>query len=191
MPFAWARRSRRFACRAGPCLCRGDRCLRVPPLLPADVPILPEVLRKAGYFTFGTGKWHNGSASFARGFDGGDTIFFGGMGDQFKMNVQPFDPAGKYPKSTIQVAGKHSATLFTDSAEKFLTNAKRRQTVLLLRCLHGSTRSADCPGRICEEIRPGQDGVAEELFAGASVQQRRDERPRRSNSPPGRAAKTK
>ena len=31
--------------------------------------------------TFGTGKWHNGTESYARSFSAGDTIFFGGMSD--------------------------------------------------------------------------------------------------------------
>src|SRR5687767_9442415 len=74
------------------------RSLHRVPVNLADTPTLPEIFGKSGYATFGTGKWHNGPASYARAFQDGDTIFFGGMSDQFKVNVQPFDPNGKYPK---------------------------------------------------------------------------------------------
>src|SRR5262245_42450882 len=45
--------------------------------------MLGEVLRRAGYATFGTGKWHNGSGSYARSFSNGAEIFFGGMEDHW------------------------------------------------------------------------------------------------------------
>lgn len=43
--------------------------------IPADHAMFPEVLLSRGYTTFGTGKWHNGPASFARCFSvGGERI---------------------------------------------------------------------------------------------------------------------
>ncbi len=88
--------------------------------IPAEAPIWTEVFQKAGYATFGVGKWHNGPRSYARGFAGGGTVFFGGMSDQSKVRVQDFDPAGKYGKDRERVGEKFSTELFTDTAIRFL-----------------------------------------------------------------------
>lgn len=87
-----------------------------------NAPTWPEVFRKAGYHTVGIGKWHNGPASYARSFEGGGPIFFGGMGDQNKVQFQPFDPSGKYPKTNLKTGTAYSTTLFTDAAVDFLNN---------------------------------------------------------------------
>lgn len=47
--------------------------------LKTDYPLWAEHFRNHGYATFGTGKWHNGSDSFARSFSHGDAVFLGGM----------------------------------------------------------------------------------------------------------------
>lgn len=109
--------------------------------IPAAHVMLPELLRGAGYDTFGTGKWHNGAAAFARCFSHGDQIFFGGMDDHWNVPVCRFDPAGNYPeprphpfdpgtgdgdvemqlKSYDHVAaGTHSSELFAGAAIEFL-----------------------------------------------------------------------
>ncbi|MFQ8600584.1 MAG: sulfatase-like hydrolase/transferase [Oscillospiraceae bacterium] len=55
--------------------------------IPPEHTTLAEVFAQAGYTTFGTGKWHNGTPSFARGFSSGDNIFFGGMWDHWNVPV--------------------------------------------------------------------------------------------------------
>lgn len=47
--------------------------------LQTDTPLWAEHFRDAGYKTFGTGKWHNGDASFVRSFSHGDAVYLGGM----------------------------------------------------------------------------------------------------------------
>jgi len=109
--------------------------------IPPEHVMLPELLRQAGYSTFGTGKWHNGTESYARGFSDGAEIFFGGMEDHWNVPACDFDPTGKYPaprersmKKEIQgakdirlqeiydhiAAGTHSSELFCDAAIDFL-----------------------------------------------------------------------
>ncbi|HID07742.1 MAG TPA: DUF4976 domain-containing protein, partial [Armatimonadetes bacterium] len=90
------------------------------PLDLANTLTMPEFLRDAGYITFGTGKWHNGATSFARGFTTGAKIFFGGMSDHLKVPVYDFDPTGKYPKEKCYIGEKFSSELFSDAAIKFL-----------------------------------------------------------------------
>ena len=86
--------------------------------------LFPEVLGKAGYHTFATGKWHNGEHSFGRTFNHGENIFFGGMSDHLKVPVADFDPQGIYPKDQRHIGEKFSSELFTDSALKFLQQQK-------------------------------------------------------------------
>ncbi len=99
---------------------------------PASVPdsekrpfvTFPEGLRKAGYTTFGTGKWHNGPAIYNRSFSHGENIFFGGMSNHLKVPVNDYDPSGRYPKEKLRIGEKFSSVLFADSAIKFLNGRK-------------------------------------------------------------------
>lgn len=84
--------------------------------------LYPEILRKAGYRSFGTGKWHNGPATYARCFTDGANIFFGGMSDHLQVPIQDFDPSGAYPKSRQRMGEKFSSELFSDAAVQFLEN---------------------------------------------------------------------
>ena len=79
----------------------------------------PETFRKAGYTTFGTGKWHNRPPSFARSFSAGANIFFGGMSNHLQVPVHDFDPTGEY-SGKPRVGEKFSSELFSDGAVKFL-----------------------------------------------------------------------
>jgi arylsulfatase A-like enzyme len=93
--------------------------------IPPEQRMLPEVLREAGYVTFGTGKWHNRRGPFARSFTAGANIFFGGMSDHYQVPINDFDAAGEYPKEArYRREGKHSSELFSDAAIEFLQSYK-------------------------------------------------------------------
>jgi arylsulfatase A-like enzyme len=104
-------------------LMSGRTLYRAPVDLPAPLPLLPEVLRKAGYTTYAVGKWHNGRASFHRAFAGGENIFFGGMADHRRVPVHAYDPTGRYAGKP-KPGGKFSSELFADSAVRFLRSHK-------------------------------------------------------------------
>jgi arylsulfatase A-like enzyme len=107
--------------------------------IPPDHITLGEHLQTAGYETFGTGKWHNGTDSYARSFSDGAEIFFGGMNDHWNVPACHFDPAGRYGHdrpicpdafysnrvlhfiSDHTQPGKHSTDLFADATIDFLT----------------------------------------------------------------------
>lgn len=93
--------------------------------------LFPEVFRKNGYRTFGTGKWHNGEALYARSFTDGGNIFFGGMSDHLKVPVADFDPSGRYPKDKRYPGAKFSSELFSDSAVDFLDHYKSDDPFLM------------------------------------------------------------
>ncbi|MFP4510923.1 MAG: sulfatase-like hydrolase/transferase [Spirochaetaceae bacterium] len=106
--------------------------------IPAGHTLLGEVLKEAGYTTFGSGKWHNGPEAFARSFSDGDEIFFGGMADHWNVPAFHYDPSGAYdsklpyitdPMKTNEIKyrhadhisnGRHSSDLIADAAEAFL-----------------------------------------------------------------------
>jgi len=106
--------------------------------IPPEHTTLGETLQQAGYRTFGTGKWHNGTASFARSFTDGGEIFFGGMWDHWNVPACDYDPTGEYDlvKPWIKDAfysnkpvhvvadhlspGKHSTELFGDVSVAFI-----------------------------------------------------------------------
>ncbi len=102
----------------------GRSLFRVGIRLPEPVALWPKAMEQAGYSTYGTGKWHNTPPSFARAFSSGGPVFFGGMGNQFKVQVQDFDPAGKYGKDRQRVGEKFSSELFADAAVTFLGEHK-------------------------------------------------------------------
>jgi arylsulfatase A-like enzyme len=108
--------------------------------IPSEHILLGEALQEAGYTTFGTGKWHNGPASYARSFTAGDEIFFGGMEDHWNVPACHFDPSGEYnvlqpvvrdPWNSNDLShrhcdhiqpGVHSSELFADAAIDFLSS---------------------------------------------------------------------
>ncbi|MBV7327619.1 sulfatase-like hydrolase/transferase [Chloroflexi bacterium TSY] len=85
-----------------------------------DLALLGATLQEAGYDTFGTGKWHNDKASFARSFASGANIFFGGMSDHDQVPTHDFDPGGLYPDERRYIADGFSTELFADAAIDFL-----------------------------------------------------------------------
>jgi arylsulfatase A-like enzyme len=78
----------------------------------------PEALRRAGYQTFATGKWHNGAAACGRVFPGARNIFLGGMTDQFRVTVQDFDAEGR--PGPAREEARNATELFTDTALEML-----------------------------------------------------------------------
>ncbi len=108
--------------------------------IPKNHQIMGETLQKAGYITFGTGKWHNGDNAYTRNFNHGSEIFFGGMCDPWNVPATYFNPAGDYniqtpfikdPMQNNHVShrvfdhtspGEHATDLFSGAAKDFIKN---------------------------------------------------------------------
>ena len=90
----------------------GRSLFRVSDNLGKDEALWPKAMEESGYATFAAGKWHNGQKSFGRAFPSSGPIFFGGMGDQFKVKVT--DGRG------TRLAEGYSTDVFFDAAEGFL-----------------------------------------------------------------------
>ena len=90
--------------------------------------MLPEQLRREGYRTFETGKWHSDFESFNRAFSEAENIYFGGMhryedGGHVTPLLMHYDPKGDYKNQKPFVGPKFSSEMYADAAVDFLTRS--------------------------------------------------------------------
>lgn len=83
----------------------------------ADATTLPEVLRRSGYATWMTGKWHNGDASLQRAFPDAKAVFRGGMASHFAV---PLDDVDGGRIHNARIGDRHSSELFANAAIDYL-----------------------------------------------------------------------
>lgn len=98
-------------------------------VIPPEQIMMPEHLRKNGYKTFATGKWHNNKESHVRAFDEAENIFLGGMhfpnvGGHEHSELFHFDPTGQYPKAAQFKAEQYSSNMYADAAIAYLNKNK-------------------------------------------------------------------
>ena len=95
----------------------GKSVFRAPLQLDSGL-LLPQALKRGGYLTFSTGKWHNGRESFLRCFDQAEAVFFGGAaGTHTYVPLNYLENGQMMP---YQVPGVHASVLFADAAISFL-----------------------------------------------------------------------
>jgi len=84
-------------------------------------PVLPELLRRQGYATFMSGKWHNGKPALRRAFPGARAVFIGGMCDHFQV---PLVDISDGTIKQLQPSQDHSSQLFADAAIEFIKSRR-------------------------------------------------------------------
>lgn len=124
----------------------------------------PQQMRADGYLTHGVGKWHNGKPSYARSFDGGGPVFFGGMSDHLKVPIFDFDPNGKYPEENRRSGEKFSSELFADAAVDFLKKTKQAEPFLLYVAFTAPHDPRMPPGEYATMYDPAQLALPENFM---------------------------
>jgi arylsulfatase A-like enzyme len=139
--------------------------------IPPEQVTLGQQLRAHGYETFGTGKWHNGTDSYARSFCDGAEIFFGGMGDHWNVPACDFHPDGNYPtnptirepwhsnRTRMQLGehvrcGVHSTDLFAEATESFLDRRPTDKPFFAYVSFMAPHDPRSMPGKYLEMYRP-------------------------------------
>jgi len=90
---------------------------------PHKYPTFPELLKKAGYRTFCTGKQHNGSKWVETGFDEGKSLFMGGMGSHYNLGgLKNYTLAGGWQKAPSKEIW--SSEVFANAAIDFIQRQK-------------------------------------------------------------------
>ncbi len=77
----------------------------------------PAAFGQAGYRTFISGKWHNGSASIAKSFQTARSIFSGGMTNPLRAELADVEE-GKL--GSAHPSSHHACAVFADEAIRFL-----------------------------------------------------------------------
>ena len=125
-----------------------------------------------GYHSCGIGKWHNGPGSYARSFDSGAEIFFGGMWDHWNVPVNNYHADGVYEKmiaftpnftasgDTVEVraekisAGVHSTELFTPARLPSILTITATTSHFYVPVAARAPRPRTMPEKFCNMYRP-------------------------------------
>lgn len=142
--------------------------------IPPEHSLLGQWLQEAGYHTFGSGKWHNGPAAFARSFNSGGSIFFGGMWDHWNVPVCDYDPSGRYDRAKPFISnpfaqnkiswlpcdrispGRHSTELISQTAIDFLENYQLEQPFFLYSAFLAPHDPRSMPSQFLDLYDPDQ-----------------------------------
>ena len=165
-------------CQPSRAMLNSGRTLYRVPMDLSDTPILPELLGQAGYTTFGTGKWHNGQKSFARGFSNGSAVFFGGMSDHDRVPLVDIGRDGKFVNK--RTGDGFSSTMFADAVIDFLRSHDGDSPFYAYVSFTAPHDPRTPPPEYRDAYLRGRCAAANQFHAATSVPQRLDGRSRRT-----------
>ena len=80
---------------------------------------MPMDFAKAGYSTFGTGKWHNEKEAFEASFQQANNVYLGGMADHYSVAMRDYDENGKLGEASYK---GYSTEVFAQGAIDFINS---------------------------------------------------------------------
>ncbi|MGB5667888.1 MAG: sulfatase-like hydrolase/transferase, partial [Maribacter sp.] len=142
---------------------------------PESMTSIPMAFKEEGYFTFITGKSHNGPEASMRGFIGGSKLFGLSNGyyiPHYRMPYQDFREDGAYgkehlyfvdggnndvklsPDKNMAHIGPHSSEIFAKSAVDFLEGYDKKQPFLLYLPFHAPHDTRNAPKKYHDMYSP-------------------------------------
>ena len=132
---------------------------------------LAEVLKTAGYNTYGVGKWHVGEKESPtdRGFDEYYGFIRGHSASQWEKNNYHRLPKGRTPELTHDAGSFYATEAFNDYAVEFLKQAQKKPEPFFLYLAHSSPHfplhaPAETRDRYLEVYRRGWDVLRKERY---------------------------
>jgi arylsulfatase A-like enzyme len=89
-----------------------------------DVNTMTMDFAKAGYTTFGTGKWHNEKEAFEGSFQQAKNVYLGGMANHYAIDLRDFDSEGKLKDPDKK---GYSTEIFAETAIEFIQSQKEEE----------------------------------------------------------------
>lgn len=80
---------------------------------------MPMDFARAGYSTFGTGKWHNEKEAFEASFQQAKNVYLGGMADHYHILLRDYDQQGKLGEGSYK---GYSTEIFAQGTIDFIEN---------------------------------------------------------------------
>ncbi len=165
--------------------------------IPKEHVQIGQVFSQAGYDTYATGKWHNGTDAVNRGFKSGDHLFFGGMWDHWNVPCCNYDPSGRYDNLTPFIdnffysrepkyfhcdqvhPGQHSSELLADATIDFLDRQPQDQPFFAYTAFMAPHDPRSMPEEFLELYPPDDIGLPDNFCQthpfDMGVDQQRDE----------------
>ncbi len=142
-----------------------------------EIVTLPMAFRDAGYFTFFTGKSHNGAEPSSRGFMSGEKLYGlsnGFYNPHFGMAYQDFREDQKYdakhlyfvsgedhngkikPSTNPDYQGPHSTDIFAKAAIDFIDGYDKEQPFMMYVAFHAPHDTRNYPSEYQDRYDPAQ-----------------------------------
>lgn len=124
----------------------------------------PEVLKENGYYTFTSGKHHNGHQIVERGFNEAKAAFMGGMSNHFGLKVKDYDAVKGW--SDVYSDPSFSSELFGRQVIDFIEDYKKQQPFFVYLSLTSPHDPRTAPDEFHDKYRAEEMVLPDNFMAG-------------------------